>query len=212
MTIGFPSKSKELEIILSKVPRPEKAKERLEQYPTPPDVASKLLWTARMRGDLDGTVVVDLGCGTGVLTVGAALCGAGFVVGLDIDEAVIEKAKVSINQFNIASKVDLILADARRPPIRKCDVVVMNPPFGVKRRHADVEFLVSALKIAARAVYSIHKASPGTSDVINRYAKAMGFTVAEIGDELLAIPQIMEKHVKKVHRVRVTLYAIIKNP
>uniref|UniRef100_A0A453QTF0 Uncharacterized protein n=1 Tax=Aegilops tauschii subsp. strangulata TaxID=200361 RepID=A0A453QTF0_AEGTS len=35
----------------------------------------------------------------------------------------------------------------------------MNPPFGTKRKGADMEFLSMGLKVAAQAVYSLHKTS-----------------------------------------------------
>ncbi|KAL9399433.1 hypothetical protein Peur_008394 [Populus x canadensis] len=39
------------------------------------------------------------------------------------------------------------------------DTVAMNPPFGIRRKGADVDFLSAALKIAREAVYSLHKTS-----------------------------------------------------
>ncbi|KAL9362520.1 hypothetical protein Peur_045305 [Populus x canadensis] len=43
------------------------------------------------------------------------------------------------------------------------DTVVMNPPFGIRRKVADIDFLSAALKIASEAVYSLQKTS--TRDV-----------------------------------------------
>ncbi|XP_048442317.1 rRNA N6-adenosine-methyltransferase METTL5-like isoform X2 [Pyrus x bretschneideri] len=43
------------------------------------------------------------------------------------------------------------------------DTVVMNPPFGTRKKGADMDFLSVALKIATQAVYSLHKTS--TRDV-----------------------------------------------
>ncbi|XP_044463578.1 rRNA N6-adenosine-methyltransferase METTL5-like isoform X3 [Mangifera indica] len=39
------------------------------------------------------------------------------------------------------------------------DTVVMNPPFGTRRKGADMDFLSVALKVASGAVYSLHKTS-----------------------------------------------------
>ncbi|CAN0900116.1 rRNA N6-adenosine-methyltransferase METTL5 [Linum grandiflorum] len=39
------------------------------------------------------------------------------------------------------------------------DTVVMNPPFGTRKKGADMDFLSAALKIASQAVYSLHKTS-----------------------------------------------------
>lgn len=42
---------------------------------------------------------------------------------------------------------------------RVVDTVVMNPPFGTRKKGADMEFLSAAMKVASRAVYSLHKTS-----------------------------------------------------
>jgi len=57
----------------------------LEQYRTPPELAAHLVHLADLRDDVDGRTVLDLGCGTGMLALGAALRGPDRVVGVDID-------------------------------------------------------------------------------------------------------------------------------
>ena len=44
-----------------------------------------MLYHALMKGDIEGKTVCDLGCGTGVLAIGAALLGADRVKGVDSD-------------------------------------------------------------------------------------------------------------------------------
>lgn len=52
----------------------------LEQYKTSADEAARSLYTIEATyGDVRGKVVADLGCGTGILGIGAALLGAWFV-------------------------------------------------------------------------------------------------------------------------------------
>jgi rRNA N6-adenosine-methyltransferase METTL5 len=41
----------------------------------------------------------------------------------------------------------------------RADTVVMNPPFGTRRKGADMEFLAAALKLSRGSVYSLHKSS-----------------------------------------------------
>jgi predicted RNA methylase len=44
----------------------------------------------------------------------------------------------------------------------RADTVIMNPPFGTRRKGADVEFLRAAARLVARdggALYSLHKSS-----------------------------------------------------
>jgi predicted RNA methylase len=57
-----------------------------EQYPTRPHIAACMLHTMEASfGDLAGRTVADLGCGCGVLSLGAVMLGADFVIGVDVD-------------------------------------------------------------------------------------------------------------------------------
>jgi len=71
-------KLKELESHLQQVEEFEAPKILLEQYPTRPHIAACMLHTmAASFGDLEGRTVADLGCGCGVLSLGAVMLGAG---------------------------------------------------------------------------------------------------------------------------------------
>jgi ribosomal protein L11 methyltransferase len=54
---------------------------------THPTTAMCLAWIARHAHDLAGARVLDYGCGSGILAIGAALHGAGTVDAIDIDPA-----------------------------------------------------------------------------------------------------------------------------
>ena len=69
-----------------KNPKPE-----LEQYSTPVDITLEIIKHANSLGHLSGKVV-DLGCGTGRLAIGAAILGAD-ITGYEIDEEALEQAK-----------------------------------------------------------------------------------------------------------------------
>ena len=63
-------------------------------------------------------------------------------------------------------QIDLLQVDVSqlggtgRAPLRaRADVVIMNPPFGTRRKGADVEFLRAAFRVARTSVYSLHKSS-----------------------------------------------------
>lgn len=125
-------------------PRPE-----LEQVATPPEAAADLLESATARGDLVGRSVADLGCGTGRLGLGAAWLGAARVVGWDIDPASIALARAaSTDRPEVTWEVRAV-----EPPGPEVDTVVMNPPFGAQRAHADRPFWETALARGPRAVY-----------------------------------------------------------
>jgi len=159
-------KLKKLEEYLQSVDSFEKPKVLLEQYITPSHIASNLLFTIQNNyDDLDGKLVADLGCGTGMLSIGSAILGAAHVVGFDIDAEALAVAKNNIDEMEI-SKVDLIqcdvLSDLPSDGSRNktFDTVLMNPPFGTKKNAGmDMKFLKVALQLSRSVVYSLHKSS-----------------------------------------------------
>ncbi len=88
---------KQLESCLSGVDIFDAPKIRLEQYPTSAHIASRMLYTAQHSyDDIGSATVVDLGTGTGMLGIAAAIMGAGHVIGIDIDQDALEIAKRNI--------------------------------------------------------------------------------------------------------------------
>jgi len=146
----------------------------LEQYPTPPDLAAHLIARADLEGDLDRRVV-DLGAGTGVLAIGAALRGAR-VVGVERDPAALAVARRNATAAGAA--VDWVLGDAGRVPLRPDGgaTVLMNPPFGAQRGNegADRRFLSTAAAVAAVS-YSVHNAD--SRQFVEAFADDHGGTV-----------------------------------
>jgi putative methylase len=143
----------------------------LEQYRTPPELAAHLVHTADLQGDIDGRDVIDLGCGTGMLALGAALRGPRAVVGVDIDPAPLATARANERRVGSTSAVSWVRADATREPLGPDgDVtVVMNPPFGAQSgsEHADRAFLETTARIADVS-YSIHNAD--SADFVESFA------------------------------------------
>ena len=148
----------------------------LEQYPTPADLAAHLLHDADLRGDLSGTVV-DLGTGTGILALGAALRAPERVIGVEHDAAALATASGNERRLEPPTPVAWLRGDATRPPIDTRDAtVMMNPPFGAQdgNRGADRAFLEAAARIAA-ASYSIHNA--GSEGFVEAFAADSGGAV-----------------------------------
>ncbi len=144
---------KELAMLLSELEE-IKPKKKLEQYQTPGEIAADLLWMAFLRGDLKGKVA-DLGCGNGILGIGAKLLGAREVYCVEIDEDSLKVAGRNARRLGV--DVKFLLMDMRDFE-EEVDTVVMNPPFGRKPHHLDRVFLEKAFEIAD-IVYSIHPAS-----------------------------------------------------
>jgi putative methylase len=144
------------------IPDPDPAK---EQYMTPAPLAARLLFDAYLAGDIEGCSVCDLGSGTGILGIGAALLGAERVVGIDEDMRLTMLAEENMKRLSvdctfITGDVSLI--------IKPFDTVIMNPPFGAQTVHADRPFIDAALRCAP-VVYGIFNA--GTIPFLTSYIK-----------------------------------------
>ena len=131
----------------------------LEQYRTPAVVAARLLHHAWSKGDIEGRVVLDLGCGTGILACGSVLAGARRAVGVDVDPAALATAGENSRRLDVA--VTFLQADisdhGKIGEAGPYDTVVMNPPFGAQKPHADRPFIDAALALAP-TVYGIFNA------------------------------------------------------
>lgn len=157
-------KLRQLEAALQEVEPFPKPSIMLEQYPTPADLAARMLYTAEASfGELEGRVVVDLGAGCGVLSIGASLLGAEHVLAVEIDPSAATVAASNASEFEVG--VDVLLGDVTGGGCLgaggRADTVVMNPPFGTKVKGVDMLFLQRALALvrAGGAVYSMHKSS-----------------------------------------------------
>lgn len=196
-------RKRKLEILLSRVPPHPRPRVELEQYPTPPHLAARMLWVAAAHRDLPAGVVVDLGAGTGRLGIGAALLGSPCVISIDVDADALRVALAAARELGVDAAVDAVCCDATRVTLsRQANCAIQNPPFGVHRRGADVEFLRAALRVAA-TVYSVHKAE--AADYIIRRCWEEGVEAEVLFDEVVRLPPTMPHHRKREHRVRVVV-------
>jgi putative methylase len=196
-------KLKQLEMTLQRLagfPRPQAA---LEQYQTPAPLAARLLYHALMKGDIEGKRVCDLGCGTGVLALGAALLGAEAVIGVDIDEGALAVAHK--NAALLDTEVRLLVMDIRKGEccgcIGACDTVVMNPPFGAQKAHADRPFIDCALAVAP-VTYSIFNA--GSIPFVETYT-AQKAEITEMIGGAFPIKRSFAFHTKDVQEIEVEI-------
>ncbi|MBM4240138.1 MAG: methyltransferase [Euryarchaeota archaeon] len=151
------TKKRHLEIALQQILRHPVPKVHLEQYATPAGIAADVLWNAYTLGDIEDKKVVDLGCGTGIFTIGAALLGARESLGVDIDSDAIALAKTQAEKFGLSDITYFISKDIRDFH-ESAGTVIQNPPFGVQmahRKEADRIFMCKAVEIAP-VIYSFH--------------------------------------------------------
>jgi rRNA N6-adenosine-methyltransferase METTL5 len=206
-------KLRELESHLSDIRSFENPKVELEQYPTSPHLAAQVLHAAESRyGDIADRAVLDLGCGCGVLAIGAALCDASCVIAVDIDSSVLGVATDNAEKYNVSKQVDFVAADivhllpggSVTRPLQIVDTVIMNPPFGTKRKGIDMVFLQVAVTYATGAVYSLHKSS--TRDHIDRKVRSWGAVPEVLAQLRFDIPNMYGFHKRKAVDVEVDLW------
>ncbi|HEY3421354.1 MAG TPA: METTL5 family protein [Methanomassiliicoccales archaeon] len=183
-------KKKDLEILLQSIPPFDRPKASLEQYSTPSVIAADFLFTAYADGDIADKAVADLGCGTGILAIGAGKLGAKRVIGVDLDENAITQAKANAKFIGVdVDFLNLNVIDFDE----KVDTVVMNPPFGSQKRNADRPFLDTAMTVAD-TVYSIHMTD--TVDFLAKYISDRGFYVDYQKRYKFEIPHMFSFHTK----------------
>ena len=195
-------RKRDLEMRLQSVRGFENPDPALEQYMTPAVIASDILFTAYSNGDIAGMKVLDLGCGTGMFSIGAWMLGAGMVVGYDVSE----------NALKVAGEnAEALGADVtfRRSDIRDvdegADTVFMNPPFGCQNRNADRAFLEKAMALS-ECVYSIHMAE--TLDFVEGFCNDRGRSVTWRKIYKYEIPHTFSFHKKEKVSVDVAVVNI----
>ena len=140
-------------------------KDYLEQYQTPPSVAGEMIHYISNNYSLKDYTIADLGCGTGILGISAALCGCENVFLFDIDEDALNIAKSNVQNLELEDKIHIIQCDVNQLTCWKklnkyFDLVITNPPFGIRSENgADVEFLKTASYICNNTIFSLHKFS-----------------------------------------------------
>ncbi len=176
-------------------PKPE-----LEQYSTPVDIVAEMIKLANSQGDLSGNVV-DLGCGTGRLAIGASLLGAE-VTGYEIDDDALELAKSYSKKNDLEIEwINLAIENINK----KYDTVLMNPPFGSQRPGADRAFLKKSLEIGTK-IWTIHMAE--TKDFVKDFVEKNNGEMLSAYEFDFPIKNSMPFHTKDVSNQKAILYHI----
>lgn len=195
-------KLRQLEISLQKVSGFSNPNAALEQYITPSNLAARFLHDAYMHGDIEGLRVLDLGCGTGMLSAGAALLGAD-VTGVDCDASALSAAQKNAELFGLSISFQRAVIPSS---FEGFDTVIMNPPFGAQNEHADRPFIETALS-SAPVVWGIF--NKGTIPFLKAYTNES----AEITDMVSAklnIPKQFFFHTKENLEIPVEIVRMVR--
>ena len=216
----------DLELFLSKIEPHPSPKVNLEQYTIPVDAAATMLHIAAYTyDDIVDKTVLDLGCGTGRLALGAVFLGAREAIGVDIDKAAIEVASRNATKLGLEDKLQWIISDVGSV-CGEFDTVVQNPPFGVQNRHADRKFLEKALEMSM-VVYSLHKhpkrdrvslnllkadgmkiIQTSPSPFMKSFTKKLGGFITAVYSIPMTIPHTFDFHTKRKHKFVADLYVL----
>jgi putative methylase len=167
-----------------------------------------------MNGDIKGKRVCDLGCGTGILAIGAALLGAKTVRAVDLDPKAVRTA--GENAALLHADVEFVVADidgadagGLADRIGPCDTVVMNPPFGAQKQkvHADRPFIDCALTIAP-VTYGIF--NTGSTPFVEAYIKGRGRVAGRVSGTF-PIKRSFAFHTKDVQEIEVEILRLVRN-
>jgi putative methylase len=181
----------------------------LEQYHTPPDLAAHIVHVADLNDDIESQAVFDLGCGTGMLSLGAALRSPKLVVGLDIDPAPLATARENERRVGAMTDVSWIRADATAAPINPGDsaTVLMNPPFGARSGNegTDKAFLETAAEIGTVS-YSVHNA--GSEAFIESFVADNGGEITHAFAAEFDLPKQFAHHTVDSQSIDTEVYRI----
>ncbi|NIA04167.1 MAG: methyltransferase [Nitrospiraceae bacterium] len=197
-----------LEIILSKLKTIDDVSiTRLEQYQTESSIAAEILWFLHMHKELSSKIVADFGCGAGIFGIGALLMGAKFCYFIDVDERVLAILKENLEMLKINKDSYEIINDNVSNFKRNVDMVIENPPFGTKVKHADRVFLGAAFNVSDNVI-SLHKSN--TSGFVEAFSRDNGFYVKLKIPLNMRLKNTMKFHKSKMKPIDVSMFWIKK--
>ncbi|MFX1511286.1 MAG: METTL5 family protein [Promethearchaeota archaeon] len=191
---------------IQEIPSFKKPEVGLEQYPTSDELITELLLLASFTfNDVRDKRVIDLGCGTGKMGLGAAMLGATRVLLIDISKEAIMSGKMA-TQRNKQVRIDWLIQPVETLVThtfhKSFDTVFMNAPFGSRRKGIDHCFLRKALDLAP-VVYSIQshftpipKSQENTERII----------ATKLFDRFIKIPKVFRFHQREKSWVKVRIY------
>lgn len=162
-------------------------KRSLEQYHTPVDVCQEFVYLINGEEGITGKKILDLGAGTGILSLGCLIFEPDSIVSVEIDPEAIEIFKENIKQVGdekLENKITIINKDILKLTISEkenlkqnnFDFVIMNPPFGASKNEGiDLQFInLSNEVISKGCIYLITKESRVKG--ITSHCKAIGLS------------------------------------
>ncbi len=87
-----------------------------------------------IKDEISKRVVLDLGTGSGILSMACALMGAKIVVGVDINPLAVKTARRNVSLNNMEKNVMIVLGDALTTISIPSDIIIANLNYAVLKR------------------------------------------------------------------------------
>ena len=182
-----------LSMSLSRLDVSEQLEVSLEQYVTPGELASRWLFDIQSFGDLPiGCRVADLGAGNGILGIGAAMMGAGFVKLVEADPKLCKLANANAESMLMTGKYEVCnqIIGEHNLQLEGYDLIISNPPWGRQREGADSAFFEHILASETIA-HIMHSAS---AKHLQKRFEDMNWSVEMYGEADFPLPASYSHH------------------
>ncbi len=213
--------SKKIKIVLSRLEGFRDPDPELEQYMTPAEAASDFLNIVDLKVSEDGgnniKKAIDLGCGTGMLTIGLGLRGFQ-ALGVEKDPKALEVARENLEKVE-EDFGDLPVKFLQRDVMeiqQGAGVAVMNPPFGVQNaseRGVNLDFLEKGFEISGEVFALLHRTDKKTKETrqfIKEFGLNQGFEAHHVKAYSFELPNTMDFHKKNRKKISTDLYYFSK--
>ena len=175
---------------------PDELFERTEEVPiTKEDIRAIAISKLRLR---EGHSAIDLGCGSGSITVELCLQTKGTVYAIDFDQKAIELTKKNLNKFGVKAQVILGKAQEVLPKLPQVDAVIIGGTSG------------DTMKVIELAVGSLKKGGRIVIDTI--LIETMYQALATVNELKLADIDITQITISKARRVTTGTMMVARNP
>ncbi|MFO8019148.1 MAG: METTL5 family protein [Promethearchaeia archaeon] len=191
-------------------------KVQLEQYCIDAASAVNIVFFAGIEhDDIKSKVVLDLGTGTGRLSITSAFLRAQTIISVDIDPQAIKILRENMNNLNLSHIINPIITDIgclefSRNFIEDYEITtIMNPPFGVQTRQADRIFLQKAFTFSD-VIYSIHMAGKQVQRFLKEFSRNFGWIIDYTYPFLMTLEKSYLFHTKKTKKIQTQVYRFIQ--
>ncbi|MHA1671641.1 MAG: METTL5 family protein [Promethearchaeota archaeon] len=166
--------------------------------------------------DIDNNLIIDLGSGTGRLSIASAYLRANQVIGIDFDLSAIKIFKQNIQDLGLKHLINPICTNVSNFEFSKKNLTdslkittIMNPPFGVQKKAADRAFLLKAFTFSD-TIYTIHLHNEKVHDFLSKFMSKNGWKINYTYPFKMKLEKTFPFHSQKKKDINVKIYRIIK--